>query len=44
MIEWLIKIIVKRELNKISASSEAQFFDILCNTYNDGQLFKKIKQ
>lgn len=41
---WLIKIIVKRELNKINANSLEQFYDILCNKYNDRQSFKKIKE
>lgn len=32
---WIIKIIVKRELSKIKANSEEQFYDMLCNIYNN---------
>ena len=35
MIKWIINIIVRRELNKIDAYSEEQFYDIVCNKYNN---------
>jgi hypothetical protein len=39
MINWLIKIIVRKELKKIDARTESQFYDRLCNKYNNGQCF-----
>ena len=41
MIKYLIKLIVRRELNKIGARSEGQFYEICCNKYNDGCEFLK---
>ena len=35
---------MRKELNKINASGEAQFIDILCNKYNDWKEFKGIGQ
>tara|TARA_R110002167_G_scaffold174781_1_gene373726 strand:+ start:3083 stop:3214 length:132 start_codon:yes stop_codon:yes gene_type:complete len=43
MIKYLIKKLIGYELNKIKASSEAQFYDILCNTYNERNSFKNVK-
>jgi len=43
MIHYLIKLIIRRELNKIEASSESQFYDILCNKYNKRRVFKLVK-
>ena len=42
MINYIIKLIVKKELNKIEASSEALFYNVLCNKYNDGNEFKEV--
>jgi len=42
MIQYIIKLIIRSELNKIHASSEAQFYDILCNKYNKGECFKNV--
>jgi len=44
MIRYIIRMIMRKELNKINASGEAQFIDILCNKYNDGKEFKGIGQ
>lgn len=33
---------MRKELNKINASGEAQFIDILCNKYNEGKEFKGV--
>ena len=43
MINYLIKLIIRRELNKIDAHNEAMFYNILCNKYNKGEEFDSIK-
>ena len=39
MVEYIKKLILRKELNKIKASSEEQFYNILCNKYNKGLEF-----
>jgi len=43
MIDYILKLIIRKELNKIHASSEGQFYDILCNKYNKRRVFKNVK-
>jgi len=44
MIKYILKLIVRRELNKIKAKDEFQFMDILYLKYNNGTRFKNIKK
>ena len=42
MIQYIIKLIIRNQLNRINANGEGQFYDILCNKYNNGNKFEKI--
>jgi len=42
LLKKLIKLLVRRELNKIKASNINLFYNILCNTYNKGECFKNV--
>ena len=44
MIKYILKLIVRRELNKIKAKDEFEFMDILYIKYNNGTRFKNIKK
>ena len=43
MIEWIKTLIIRAELNKIEVSSEALFYDILCNKYNKRNSFDRVE-
>ena len=41
MMEYIKALIISRELNKIKANNQQQFYNILCNKYNKGLEFLK---
>jgi len=43
MIKAIKRFIIRNELKKLNAKSEQQFIDMVCNKYNKGVSFWKIK-